>query len=231
MPTAPPAAPAEARYVGDERVPVLVAEAEALGARQMRDLAPTRPFAPDGPHYPGLRSRAPAGYGRMIVQALTGPLGELFGWKDAAFEVVAADFSIVTTPPEALTPIQRIPHFDSTDEGVVAVLHYLCGEEGGGTAFFRHKVTGFETITEDRAERYAEVLRADVVTNGLPDPAYVAGSTALFAETALFAARFGRLLAYPGYALHSGRIPPGLTLDPDPAKGRLTVNTFLRRTA
>ena len=224
-------APAEARYIGQERVPLLVAEARALGADAMAKLAPGRPFAADGPHYPGVRSPAPEGYGRMIVQALTGPVSEMMGWTDAAFEVIATDFSLVTTPPRALTPIQRIPHFDGTDPDVIAVLHYLCGPEGGGTAFFRHRVTGFERITSERAARYDEVLRADVRTHGLPEAAYVDGSTPLFEETERVGARFGRLLAYPGNALHSGRIPAGAALPDDPATGRLTVNTFLRRVA
>ena len=209
-------------------MPVLVAEAAALGAERMRALAATRPFAPDGPHYPGIRTPAPEGYGAMIAKALAGPVGELMDWKDAAFEVIASDFSLVTTRPEALTPIQRMPHFDGTDEGVIAVLHFLCGDGFGGTAFFRHRVTGFERVTADRLARYDEVLRADVTTNGLPDAAYVAGSTPLFEETARFDARFGRLLAYPGVSLHSGRIPPDMPLSDDPATGRLTVNTFLR---
>lgn len=206
---------------------MLVAEARGLAADKMFEVARDRPFAPDGPHYPGVRSRAPASYGRMLAQALAGPLGELFGWADARFAVIASDFSLVTTRPEALTPIQRIPHFDGTDEGVVAVLHYLT--DSGGTAFFRHRVTGYERITEGRAERYDEVMRADMRTHGMPDAAYVDGDTPVFAETARFEARFGRLLAYPGNALHSGRIPPGGALTDDPARGRLTVNTFLRR--
>ena len=222
-----PSAPAEACYVGEERVPLLIAEARGLGADKMAEVARTRPFAPDGPHYPGVRARAPGGYARMLVQALTGPLAEVTGWTGAAFEVIASDFSLVTTPPEALTPIQRIPHFDGTDEGVIAVLHYLTG--AGGTAFFRHKVTGFERITADRAARYDEVLRADARTHGLPPAAYVDGSTVMFEETARVDAAFGRLIAYPGNTLHSGRVPAGTPLSDDPAKGRLTVNTFLRR--
>ena len=206
---------------------MLVAEARGLGADKMFEVAQTRPFAPDGIHYPGVRSRAPASYGRMLAEALAGPLAELFGWQGARFAVIASDFSLVTTPPEALTPIQRIPHFDGTDERVVAVLHYLTGD--GGTAFFRHRVTGYERVTEERASRYDEVLRADMRTHGMPDAAYVDGDTPVFAETERFEARFGRLLAYPGNALHSGRIPPGAALSDDPGAGRLTVNTFLRR--
>ena len=222
-------APAEVRYVGREKVPVLAVEARALGADKMAEAAPTRPFAANGIHYPGVRAAAPGGYARMLAQALAGPVGEMMGWKDAELGVVASDFSLVTTPPADLTPIQRIPHFDGTDEGVIAVLHYLCGPDWGGTAFFRHKVTGFERVTGPRAARYDEVLRADVRTHGLPDAAYVDGDTPIFEETARYEARFGRLLAYPGNALHSGRIPAGRTLPADPARGRLTVNTFLRR--
>ena len=226
-------APAEACYVGRERVPLLIAEARGLGADEMARLATTRAFAPNGPFYPGVRAPAPRAYADAVATALSGPLHELMGWgappPGGGVEALACDFSLVTTPPEALIPLQRVPHSDGRDPDIVAVLHYLCGPEHGGTGLFRHRVTGFERITEARADRYNRVLDSDVTTNGLPEPGYLQGSTNLFEETARVDAAFGRLIAYPGNALHCGLVPPTASLSPDPTTGRLTVNTFLRR--
>ena len=148
------------------------------------------------------------------------------GWGDAALSVEASYFSIVTTPPGDLTLFQRVPHTDGLDEGRVAVMHYL-SEEDGGTAFFRHRSTGYERVTEDRHAPYDRALRADLDEHGEPT-GYRRGSDAVFEEVFRVNAAPGRLAIYTGTLLHSGVVPDG-DLPADPARGRLTVNTFLTR--
>jgi hypothetical protein len=159
----------------------------------------------------------------LLQEVLSG----VFGVSRGA-DLVECNYSIVTTPPSALAPIQRLPHFDSTDPGRIAILHYLCQPLDGGTAFYRHRATGFETISDSRLADYSEVLQTEAGARGLPQAEYVRADTALFEQTYRVDAAFNRLVVYRGWSLHSGAIPPDLTFSPDPRKGRLTVNTFLQ---
>src|SRR5215211_7132380 len=98
-------------------------------------------------------------------------------------------FSIVTTEPEALAPIQRLPHVDGLEPDRIAILVFLSGTSGSGTAFYRQRATGFETLDTDRFPRFEAALRAGVVEHGLPPPAYIAGDTPLYERIALYEAR------------------------------------------
>ncbi|WP_447406945.1 DUF6445 family protein, partial [Clostridium perfringens] len=75
--------------------------------------------------------------------------------------MVDASFSIVTTPPEKLDVRQRVPHCDAFRADRIALVHYLAPEGGDGTAFFRHRSTGFETIDEERAPIFFGQLDAE----------------------------------------------------------------------
>ena len=55
-------------------------------------------------------------------------------------------FSLITTPAQQLSAIQTLPHFDTNSPNLIAIIHYLGEGEHGGTGFFRHKKTEFETI-------------------------------------------------------------------------------------
>ena len=98
--------------------------------------------------------------------------------------VLETYFSIVTTPPEALAPIQRLPHVDGLEPDRIAILVYLSGAEQGGTAFYRQRSTGFETVNAARFPAFEAALKAGADANAkLPG-----GETAL-----MTAARTGLL--------------------------------------
>ena len=106
-------------------------------------------------------------------------------------------------------------------------MHYLGGPETGGTAFYRHKRTGFETIRPEREAAYAMALDEDAREFGPPPMAYPDGSTPGFEQIGAVEARVDRLALYRGRQLHSGIIPDAGALSDDPKAGRLTVNMFL----
>jgi Family of unknown function (DUF6445) len=108
------------------------------------------------------------------------------------------------------------------------VLHYLCQPGDGGTAFYRHRTTGFETISASRLPDYSEFLEAEIARCGAPQADYPRGDTPLFEQTYRVTAAFNRLVIYRGWTLHSGQIPDGHPLPADPRTGRLTINTFLQ---
>ena len=154
-------------------------------------------------------------------------LQQVFGFRQG-ISLDVSTFSLVTLAPEDLAPIQRIPHYDHASGEVVAIMHYLLGPETGGTAFYRHKRTGFETITDDREAAYNAGLEADEAEYGMPPPEYCYGNTDRYELIGEVEARPDRLVLYRGRQLHSGVIPRPHELSADPRQGRMTINMFLR---
>jgi hypothetical protein len=216
------------RRIGAEREPVLILEGALKEARTLVDYAAREVsfepvYGPSG-GYPGIRAPAPLNYVNAIVRALDPAIRRAFGLGGVKLARAECSLSIVTLPPERLAPLQRIPHADTVDPLQFALLHYLCGPEQGGTAFYRHRATGFETLT---AERQAIYERArDEELEGQTD-AYIAGDTQHYEQTAAFDAAFDRVIVYRSRTLHSGMIRPGQKLSDDPRFGRLTANIFV----
>src|SRR3546814_19652522 len=76
--------------------------------------------------------------------------------------LIDASFSIVATPAEALSVVQRVPHCDAFTADRIALVHYLSPDGGDGTAFFRHRATGVETVSEARRAAYAAAFDAEL---------------------------------------------------------------------
>ena len=148
----------ETMNFGNEREPVVVIDGFSADPDGLLAQARAATYGPGGRHYPGDRAPAPASYlqarGALLSEVITGVFGMVAG-----ADLIECNFSVVTTPPEALTPIQRLPHFDGTAPNRLALLHYLCPPEAGGTSFYRHRATGFETITDARLSAYDADLR------------------------------------------------------------------------
>ena len=186
------------------------------------------PFPPEGAtRYPGVRrfiteaDTAAHAYAMHTLRALGPFVGEAFGFRGCHW--IEASFSMVTMPPDALSPPQRAPHFDSPDPNLLAVLHFLSDTPKTGTAFYRHKATGIERVEPGNAA----TLRAAVSREAAP-PGYITGSNADYEQIGLVEAVPDRLVIYQGALLHSGLIPPDIVFSDDPAKGRLTANLFIR---
>lgn len=212
---------------GAEDEPVVVIEDFCTVPEALLRQSAASTFNPGGRHYPGQRAPAPSAYLAERMDLLKDLLTDVFAaGKGAA--LVECNFSIVTTRPEALTPIQRLPHFDSTDKSYLALLHYLCPADAGGTSFYRHRATGYETITEARLQTYTDSVQADASRLGLPPAAYFSGSTDQFERIGRVEAAFNRMVIYRGYRLHSGDIHRPEQIGQKGVTPRLTVNTFLK---
>lgn len=218
-----------ARRIGDEAQPIVVVDGFHPDPEGLRAAAMAASFEPAHHHYPGIRAALPPDYFAQVGPILTTVLRDVFGHKDA-IDLIDASFSIVTTPPADLTTAQRLPHVDAVQPGRIALVHYLAPEGGDGTAFFRHRASGYETIDAARSGDYLARLNAEVQAGGPPPPAYVDDSTALFERIAGVEARYNRAVIYRSALLHSGAIRRDAMLDPDPATGRLTVTAFLSAT-
>lgn len=84
--------------------------------------------------------------------------------------------------PQSLAPIQRLPHVDGLEPDRLAILVYLSGAETGGTAFYRQRATGYETV--DAARFDARPNRALIYRSHLLHCARIASGAALPADPA-----------------------------------------------
>lgn len=214
-----------ARRIGREGEPLVVIDGFFPDPDALRFAAAASTFGPAGHHYPGIRAPVPDDYVPSALPVLGTVLRDVFGFG-TAIRMLDASFSVVTTAPAALTTEQRLPHVDATGSDRIALIHYLSPGGGAGTAFYRHRTTGFETITAARAPAYYAALTLEVAADP-PPPAYIAGDTPLFEQIAAGEARANRALVYRSRLLHSGAIAPDAVLSPDPRTGRLTVTMFL----
>lgn len=192
----------------------------------LREAANGARFGAGAYHYPGIRAPLPDSYLREQLPVITRVLRGIFG-RHGPVQVLDASFSIVTTPPAALSVAQRLPHCDAFTPDRIALVHFLGPDQSDGTAFFRHRATGFETVSEARRPIYADRLEAELRDAGpLPD-AYVCSDTPQFERIALAEARYNRALLYPSFLLHSGAITSQRPMSASPCTGRLTVTGFL----
>jgi Family of unknown function (DUF6445) len=211
---------------GDEAQPVIIIDNFFGDPDQLVEDASMLSFRPIGAHYPGVRAVVSPRMVRRFLLGVSDLIAEVFGIVPP-FDDVDCWYSMVTTPPEALTPIQRFPHFDSCDPGRIALLHYLGRAELGGTSFFRHRGTGFESVSAEREATYAKSVDDDAARHGMPTPGYIAEDTVMFERIAHYKARFNRAIIYRGNTLHCADIPTDMALSNDPQIGRLTVNSFI----
>lgn len=226
MATINPGAKVDLIHHGDERQPILLLDDILADPQAWRDEAARRNFRPIGPHYPGLRAPVAEAVATEMRDELSPLLTETFELNPVP-PVLECYYSIVTTPPEALAPIQRLPHVDGLERDRIAILIFLSGAAMGGTAFYRQRATGFETLDRERFPRFEAELRAGVAEHGLPEAAYISGDTALYEKIASYDARPNRALIYRSRSLHCAEIPDGASLPADPSTGRLTINSFL----
>lgn len=176
--------------------------------------------------YPGRRSALPGAYVRSVLRRLDQPIRKQLFATPMKLDQFECSFSLVTQTPENLTPLQRVPHIDVASPTRVAILHYLCGPEFGGTAFFRQSATGLEQVSPAERSRYLD-SRARDLENLAQDHQYPAEDTPGYTRTTFCEAHFNRLVVYRSFTLHSGIIDNPALLSPDPAKGRLTANFFV----
>lgn len=212
------------RSIGHEAQPVVAIDDFAPEPDALRAAAIATPFGVAAHYYPGTRAPLPPDYWRVQQPIVDAALAQAFGSRTRA-RLVDASFSLVTRTGDALTLKQRLPHCDAFVPERIALIHYLSPDETCGTAFFRHRSTGHETIDEARAPAYQARLAAEL-RDAPPPRGYVADSTPLFERTALGEARYNRAYLYRSFLLHSGAITPDAPLSTDPAKGRLTVTAF-----
>lgn len=217
----------EARTIGAEKAPLLIVDNFVADPERLVRRAATRQFRPVGANYPGIRTEAPLSYQQLFRDRLRTRLCDFFGFQATSFTLPMCHYSLVTTHAAQLAPMQRIPHVDSIDGKGLASVHYLFKANLGGTAFYRHRATGFEFI--DAARRDAYFAHFEQLVNdpdSLPS-AYINGDTEAFEQIGSAAAVFNRIVIYRRNSLHSACIDQNFAPDPNPLTGRLSINCFI----
>lgn len=212
---------------GREQAPLLVIDNLVAQADVLVDWSASLPFSRIGQAFPGVRAAAPKIYQQFVLQQLQPVLIEHFQLNCTELMFSMCHYSLVTTPPGQLKMIQRIPHVDSFDKSGLATVHYLFRQNLGGTAFYRHRKTGYEYIDEERKLEYFTSLEAENDSPNMPGPKYINGDTNLFTQIDRQEGVFNRMLVYRRNSLHSGSIGEHFVPDENPLTGRLSINSFI----
>ena len=215
--------------IGHEQNPLLIIDNFIAAPEQLLEQARSEPgfIAQASNFYPGLRKQISGDYPAQSLRTIIPLVREIYAItaeREAQLSLCA--FSLTTTPPEKLRPIQSVPHIDTQDPLQFAMVHYLCAESFGGTSFYRHRSTGFETITQERFTHYFKILKQEVMGEQQTTFNYINGNTNLFERIYQVPVIFNRAIVYRSNQLHSADIKPDLCFSPDPHHGRLTANSF-----
>jgi hypothetical protein len=212
--------------VGREEARILVIDDFACDAEALIDIAKAAFDISAGSrsYFPGRIARVPKSFAFSMFEFLAPAIETTFGLKGPVDDG-SCDFQILTLSPDELSVRQRVPHFDSPDPNVVASVHYLCGDRFKGTNFYRHRSTGYESLSSDRIQHYEMVLKEELTR--FPPCGYIDGDTPLFERIAGYEAVFNRIILFRGSSLHCAVADPAHGFDPTPRLGRLTANLFL----
>lgn len=215
-----PAPTIEVWTFGQEGHRVLVADNVLNNPETLRAAAIEAAFTAPPPtsKYPGLMASLPGGYLPLLQHVLRQPMADIFGMRPNLNLQSYGFMGLAMTARDQMTPAQAAPHTDTHRLDSFASVHYFSLIPSGGTAFYRHKATGFELITPTRNDKFRHVRQQELIAGLDPREAYE--------EIAYVEPRFNRLILYRAGQLHSARLDTYEGLSIDPAHGRLTANLF-----
>ena len=215
------------RRLGRESQPLLVIDEVLSFPEQMVDFAAQAEFyTPTHTKYPGINAALPEAYGQALLGALRPLLQRGFGVPVDIPLNYFGFLALATKAPGELEPVQKVPHIDASDPFRIAMVHFLCRGEQGGTGFYRHAETGFEAITARRQPDFEALLRRDLDAGGDTLTRHTGSHTPGFEQIDFAEAQFNRLIVYRSNSLHAGLLEQS-ALNDDPRTGRLTANSFV----
>ena len=213
--------------IGRENQPLLIVDTVLAQPQAMIDYAASADFyVPPHTHYPGANANVPEAYYRTVINLLRQPLEAAFGVPRLSYLNYFGFLGLSTQAAVDATPAQRVPHVDSYDPNRLAMVHYLCSEAYGGTGFFRHQASGFESVDQGRAKTYVDAVMAERDHVDLQPPAFPAEGMPLYDLIGKSDAVFNRLIVYRSHVFHAPLLGDG-GASADPRRGRLTANGFI----
>jgi len=182
---------------------------------------------PQGVPYPGVATGAPAPLAQRMEEFFATHARSKLGARRTTETTLR--FSIVSTPPAELHPVQWQCH---TDMPMVppdvlfaaSVLYLFHDPQLGGTGFYRPRRSDAEI-----SAMYVDAKRMDPARfaerHGVT-PGYMTASNDWFDHVESVPAAWNRMIVYDGRIFHSGDIAAPERLSTDPRRGRLTLNSF-----
>jgi hypothetical protein len=213
--------------IGREQAPLVVIDNLVADPEELVNQATSKPFRDVPNYFPGVRAKVPLSYQQFIIEKLRGMLVEVFELPTGTVRFTGCHYSLITVPPEKLSYPQRIPHVDSVVDKELAFIHYLFKGDLGGTAFYRHRKTGFEYIDFARRPEYLRQIEEESLGPDYPPAEYISGDTPLYEQISAQEGVFNRALIYRRNSLHSGSVARNSLVNPNPRTGRLSINGFL----
>jgi len=213
--------------VGNDNTPVVVVDHFVAQPELLVEHAAAQLFSDGGKFYPGIRCITTKEYQRFFARFMAGILREHFNVIADKITFSMCHYSLVTVPPEQLNIYQRVPHVDATNADGYAAVHYLFTKPLGGTAFYRHKQSGFEVISDARQQTYFALLASQRDEPAMTTAQYINKDNALFEQIGAVDGVYNRLVIYPKNILHSGLIGDDFIPDSNPLTGRLSINSFI----
>ncbi|NBT10554.1 MAG: hypothetical protein EBT24_06090 [Betaproteobacteria bacterium] len=200
-----------------------------LNPQEIRQWACEQRLAPpQGYPYPGLVASVPAPFSRLLEENFN---RHVRGQLDARRTLeLTARVSLVTTPPDQLSPVQWLCHRDRIAANprevlfAASVLYLFEDPRLGGTSLYRPRRSALET---DRLLADSQSLSAQAFSAryGL-QPGYMTQSNDWFERTAQVQAAFNRAIYYDGGIFHSADVHEPTRLSTQPLDGRLSINGF-----
>lgn len=212
---------------GNEDALLLVIDNVVREVDELAQYATRLEFSRNSVFYPGVRAEAPLEYQRFLWENFLKGFQGFFNLPSGQFSLSLCHYSLTTTPASDLKLLQRIPHFDSLERNGLATVHYLFKRPLGGTAFYRHIKTGFESIDETRKMRYLTSLEDENGGAHIPRVGYINGDTTLYQRIMHVEGVYNRMVVYRRNSLHSASIAENFIPDPNPLTGRASINTFI----
>ncbi|MDO6619583.1 MULTISPECIES: DUF6445 family protein [unclassified Shewanella] len=216
-------------YIGELKTPVIVIDDFTADVSELQACASQIDFNLDmGSYYPGVRAKLPKDYVIEVLNHIFQLIYDVYKVPtNLRIKPQATYFSLINRQPESLTTLQRIPHFDTPAPYYFAILQYLNDQPHGATAFFKHKPSGFERITQQNMQQYFNAAEP-YLQQIAPKPAkYFVESNAYYQQHHQIEYKQHRLVIYPGNLLHSTLVNLDTDIDSNPDTGRLTANIFI----
>jgi hypothetical protein len=210
------------------RAVCVVADDVLADPQALVDWAGAQHFVPPaGYPYPGLVLEAPAELTQRVADFFALHARSSLGARRTLD--LAVRLSMVTVPPAELEPRQWLCHRDRIDDTgqllfAASVLYLFRDPALGGTSFYRPRLAAADT-----EQLVVDSMRLDGPAFGARyglQAGYMGDSNGYFERVATVPAAWNRMIFYDGSLFHSAQIGRPALLHADPARGRLTLNSF-----
>jgi hypothetical protein len=214
-------------YVGLNKTPVLVFDFLPEFYNYLIQEVPMgkKDWIPANNFYPGIWAKAPEKFGSALTTFIKPYIEKYLFNHTVDVASIYSCYAMATKQIKDFKGPQQVPHFDSLDPMQIASVLYLCDEDFGGTAFYRHRSTKTEIISLENKDKYIKTIRDEfeaLASNSITP------CDSLFEKIFETKAKKGRLVIYPSTLFHNGLLNSINNTESDPKLGRLTITSFIQ---